>query len=64
MAATHERSTTSADALLLRMLRRERARLSNRHGAGWLEQVEAKYHKPKPGLATSGPPPVPNTFVD
>jgi hypothetical protein len=64
VAASHDCTRVSAADLLLRMLRRERGYLSRKRGAGWLERIEAEYHRPKPGRTTTAPPPTPDSFVD
>lgn len=62
--ASHERSTTTAADLLRRALIRERRAMSNRKGAGWIADVEAKAHRPREGLSTHAPPPRVISLVD
>lgn len=64
---THERSTVTAPILLKRLLIQERARLSRKFGAGWLERIEREYYRPSrkaSAPSTHGPPPTPDSFID
>lgn len=64
LVASHDRQSTSGDSLLHRMLVAERRRLGQRHGPGWLAEVESKYHRPKPARTTTAPPTPVQTDVD
>jgi len=65
LLVSQERLRANGGELLRRMLLRERRRISNEYGAGWIERVEAAYYRPKRArAATQAPPPKPSTLVD
>lgn len=65
VVASHEHADVAGWQVLVECLRRYRRALSKRHPPGWLESIEAQYHKPKPRKGTTkAPPPKPSTYVD
>lgn len=62
VAASLERSTTTARDLFRRAMLRERRAMRNRRGAAWLAKAETI--APRPAPTTTAPPPAAETFVD